>query len=447
MMTLDQIARVMGGRMTGGDGSTRVAGISTDTRTLKPGELFFALVGERDGHDYVAEALERGAAGAVVQRPVGAARIEVPDTLKALGDLAAAYRLAVGVKVAAITGSVGKTTTKEMVGHILDAHAFTVRAPRSFNNLIGVPLTLLSATERTKFCVLEVGTSGPGEIARLAEIARPDVGVVTSVAEAHLEGLGDLAGVAREKGTLLRWLRTGGTAIVNVDNPWTRAMAEGRRAVTFGLYDPKATYAAKNVRLRDAWLSFHVGDVPFKVRAASQCNVYNALAAAATAHTLGVPLEACAEALVDYVPPPMRMERVRLDGVMFVNDAYNANPVSLRSALAAFSRMRSFRKKYAVIGDMRELGGESRRLHREVLRFAAGLRGFDGLIAVGREMTSASEFLAGRLPFTTFESAEAAAPFVRAIAISGDLVLIKGSRAMAMEKILEVFRVESRVTN
>lgn len=445
-MTLDQIARVMGGRLVAESGDVRVLGVSTDTRTLKPGDLFFALVGERDGQAFAAEALERGAAGVVVGGGEARPRIEVADTLKALGDLAAAYRLAVGVKVVAITGSVGKTTTKEMVGHILNARAVTVRAPRSFNNLIGVPLTLLSATERTQYCVLEVGTSRPGEIARLAEIARPDVGVVTSVAEAHLEGLGDLAGVAREKGALLRWLRTGGTAIVNADNPWTRRMGSGGRAVTFGLHNPEATFLAKNVRSRDAWLSFVLDDVPFKVKALSLCNVYNALAAVAIARTLGVPLEECAEALIEYVPPPMRMERVRADGVLFVNDAYNANPVSMRAALASFAKMRSFRKKYAVIGDMRELGPESLRLHREVVRFAAGLRGYDGLIAVGPEMTAAAEFLEGRVPFATFENAEAAAPFVRAISLSGDLVLLKGSRAMAMEKILQHFQAASTVT-
>lgn len=443
MMTLGQIARVVGGRLAGADPSIEIRGVSTDTRTIRRGDLFFALKGPlHDGHKFIEEALRKGAVAAVAghEIPRELPLIVAADTVKALGDLAAAFRLATGVKVVAITGTNGKTTTKEMTGYLLEGSHCTVRAPMSFNNAVGVPLTLLSADERTEFVVVEVGTSGRGEIRRLGEICRPDVAVITNVSEGHLAGLGSPADVAVEKASLLDWMRSGGVAVLNADNRWTAeiARANGRTLVTFGMY-AASTFRAKAVRMRGGWLRFVVDGVPFKVRSANLCNVYNALAAIAVARVVDEPLTTCAQRLIEYAPPPMRMERVRVDGVTFVNDAYNANPASTRAAVASFRRMRTEGRRVLVLGDMRELGTEAPRLHQEVARFAAAM-GFDMVLTVGDEMGRAAQFFDGRTAWASFPDAREAAPFLRAVARQGDTIMLKASRSIGLESIVEHFR-------
>jgi UDP-N-acetylmuramoyl-tripeptide--D-alanyl-D-alanine ligase len=443
MMTLGQIARVIGGTLQGAAPELTAAGVSTDTRTLRAGQLFFALKGPvYDGHAFVERALGLGAPAVVVAEPPSfpAPVIRVPDPLRALGDLAAAYRLAAAAHVVAITGTNGKTTTKEMTAHLLAGRHAVVRAPLSYNNVIGVPLTLLAADERTDFVVVEAGISAPGEMRRLSQIIRPDTAVITNVSEGHLAGLGTPEGVAREKGELLQGLRGGGAAVLNADNRWTAdlARADGRPVVTFGIEMPCAV-RARAVRSSGAWVSFVVGDVPFKVRSPNLCNVYNALAAIAVATRAGLSLEACAARLIEFEPPPMRMERVRADGVTFINDAYNANPVSMRAAVASFSRMHAEGRRVAVLGDMRELGPAGPRLHQEVARFAAALN-LDLVLTVGPQMERAAQFFDGHLPWAPFADAREAAPFLRAVTRPGDLILLKGSRAMGLESIVEYFR-------
>lgn len=443
MMTLAQIARVMGGRLKNADAGLIARGVSTDTRSLRKGQLFVALNGPRhDGHKYIEQAFEKGACAVVaqveLQRHVPV--ILLDDTLKALGDLAAAYRLAIGVKVVAITGTNGKTTTKEMIAHVLGEDRPTVKAPLSYNNAVGVPLTLLAADEQTEFVVVEAGTNAPGEMSRLGEISRPDVAVITNVSEGHLAGLKSPEGVAKEKGALLNWMRSGGTAVLNADNPWTAAIARsnGRHIVTFGIH-ARCAFRARAVHSRGAWASFVVDDVPFKVRSSGLCNVSNAMATVAVARTLGIDLETISTRLIHFKPPPMRMESMKVGGVTFVNDAYNANPASMRAAVAAFARMRSEGRRVAVLGDMKELGLNAARLHQEVARFAAALE-LDTVLTVGTEMGRAAEFFEGRTQWASFRDAEEAAPFLRAIAQPGDLILLKASRAIGLESILDYFR-------
>jgi UDP-N-acetylmuramoyl-tripeptide--D-alanyl-D-alanine ligase len=458
MMSLEAVAHALEGTIQGGDPSAVVRGVSTDTRTLREGELFFALRGPRqDGHDYVHEALSRGARAAVVESDCTGTGpcIVVRNTTAALGALAAAYRTALPARVVAVTGTNGKTSPKEMIAHLLAREAAVVKAPASYNNHlgvlrerfpilmtsgnlnnhIGVPLTILSASPSTEYLVLEVGTNAPGEIEALGRIARPDVAVITSVSEGHLEGLRTVQDVAREKGSLLQWIRTGGHAVLNYDNPYTRELSRQTLSnFTFGLSEG-ATLRATQVRERDVWVRFIVNDVPFRIKLASLAHLTNALAALAVAQAFDISLEECSLRFLDFKPPSMRMERVRVDGVVFLNDAYNANPASMRSALAAFSRMRSTGRRVAVLGDMKELGDDSVRYHREIVRFAAAL-GFDLLLLVGPLMQRAGEFLMGQVDWAPCADADEAARLLSALLIPNDLVLLKGSRAMRLERVL-----------
>jgi UDP-N-acetylmuramoyl-tripeptide--D-alanyl-D-alanine ligase len=441
---LEDVARVVGGRLQPPSAhGTTARGVSTDTRTIRRGEIFFALRGPRfDGHAFAAEAFARGAAAVVADHAldVGGPVIVVADVVRALGDLAAAYRMAIPARVVAVTGSVGKTTTKDMIAHVLSHQGRTVRAPASYNNHIGVPLTVLSADPETEYLVVEAGISRPGDMDHLAAILRPDVAVCTTVAESHLEGLGAVDAVAREKGRLFDFMRAGGTAVRNADNPWTRRMRppESVAVVEFGVLRP-CEFQVRAAHGRNGWISFILRDIPFKIPAPSLSFATNAAAAAAACWALGVAVEECAARLRSFVPPPMRMEVSMRGEIRFVNDAYNANPASVRAALAAFVRAPCRGRRIAVLGDMKELGPQSQRLHDEVVRFAASLRGLHGLLLVGPLMSRAAVHAVGRTDWLDVEDAAAAARWLRLWARPGDAVLLKASRAVRLETVLESF--------
>jgi UDP-N-acetylmuramoyl-tripeptide--D-alanyl-D-alanine ligase len=456
---LSDVLAATGGELTRLEGPRRFVGVSTDTRRIRQQEIFVALRGaNHDGHGFVDEAVDRGAAAVVVERGTGcrpeaisakgspASVVEVGDTLRALGDLAAHYRRKLGFTVAAVTGSNGKTTTKEMIAAIMDG-AFgpenVLRTTGTENNLIGVPLTLLRATGRERVAVIEFGMNAPGEIWRLTEIAEPDVGVVTCVAPAHIEGLGSIAGVARAKGELYQRLRPGATAVVNGDDTWVRQIGQGftGRTVFFG---SGTSIAADEIELRglDGIAFTLVVDGERRrlyLPLPGRHNVTNALAATAVALECGVPLDAVVSGLLRSPRLPMRMEIVTLPGqVTVINDAYNANVASMRSALAMLGAMGDG-AKIAVLGEMRELGQQSAEFHREVGR-AAAAEHVSLLIAVGSE---AEEVLAGALESgmepdaaLSVGSHQEAAARVRERVRPGDFVLIKGSRGARMERVL-----------
>jgi len=434
-MQLSQVARAVSGRPSRPLASEAVTGVSTDTRSIRAGDLFFALRGANfDAHDYLAQAFEKGAVAAIVDRDVEAPglTIRVDDTLKALGSVAGAYRMTLGARVVGVVGSNGKTTTKEMIAHVLGRDRRLVKAQGSFNNNVGVPVTIFQADERTESAILEIGTNHPGEIAKLGEIARPDIAVLVSVGAEHLEGLGSLDGVADEETAIFGYLRSGGYAVVH-DDPriLTRLHLSPEKFVTFGL--------TRSADLHPTWIEgmrFGVRGVEFRLNLLGEWNIQNALAATAVAMLHGLPLDEIAARLADFRPPKMRMERLELAGVTIINDAYNSNPESASRAVREFARFPSMGRRVAVIGDMRELGPTSETYHRELGRQLADSP-VDVVVAVGREVRALLAELDGRKESHGFESVEAMKSSLESLIRAGDAVLLKGSRSVGLERVVK----------
>jgi UDP-N-acetylmuramoyl-tripeptide--D-alanyl-D-alanine ligase len=430
--------------------------ITTDSRHVEVGALFFALRGPRhDGHDFAAEAVRRGASAAVVDRDAAGVPsdriLRVPDTLRALGDLAAWTRGRHATRVVAVTGSTGKTTTKEMIAAICataDAGAAgtgVLKTEGNWNNLIGLPLTLLRQRGDEAVAVLEMGMNRPGEIARLTEIARPDCGVVTNVGPAHLQGVGGtLAGVAAAKAELFAGLPHHAAIAVNTDDAWVARMAVSfpGRSVTFGRTGELRAHNVTDFGRDGVAFDLLIGDRAVKVRLhlIGRHNVTNALAAAAIGHLLGLGPEVIADGLQRTISPAMRLEVTHLsNGMTLINDAYNANPSSVEAALVALRRFSG--RSVAVLGEMAELGDESRRAHHEMGERAATL-GVDLLFLLGEhaEVAAAAARAAGMRPAaihvcgTHREVADA----VVAGWQPGDTLLVKGSHAMRMDEVVRL---------
>jgi len=435
MMLLSQVALAVSGRPSRPLEAEKVSGVSTDTRSIRAGDLFFALRGANyDAHDYLAQAFEKGAVAAIVDRPVEAKglSISVQDTLKALGDLAAAYRMTLPARVVGVCGSNGKTTTKEMIAHILGKDRRVVKAHGSFNNNVGVPVTIFQANAATESLILEIGTNHPGEIASLGAIARPDVAVMVSIGAEHLEGLGSLDGVADEESAIFEHLRSGGYAVIH-DDPriLSRLKLPPEKFITFGL-TPRAD-------LHPTWMqgmSFEVRGVKFTLNLLGEWNIQNALAAIAVAMLHGIPLDECSRRLADVRPAKMRMERLELAGVTIINDAYNSNPESASRAVREFSKFPSQGRRVAVIGDMGELGSTSETYHRELGRQLAG-SSVDVVVGVGRECRALLSELGGQKELHGFESVDDMKPRLDGLIKSGDAVLLKGSRRVGLERVVK----------
>ncbi len=413
--------------------------IGTDTRTVAAESLFVALVGERfDAHDFLAQARDAGATGAVVRQgtaPVpGLTCYEVPDTLRALGDLAAAQRRRFTGPVVAITGQNGKTSTKEMVAAALGTRWVTHRTRANLNNLIGVPLTVLEAPEATEALVVEAGANQPGEIARYREILLPDIAVVTSAGQGHLEGFGSVAGVITEK---LSLTVNAPLAIVGIDpgELLTGARALARRVLSAGLRDADVT-PSRVTMLPDGRPQVTVDGREFTLAARGEHQAGNAMFAWAIAREFGLDLDACAGALEQFALPPGRGELTTHGALTILNDSYNANPQSFASVIALAGSMRAGRRLVFVAGTMRELGAESLELHREV---AAQLAALDPelLVLVGDFVPAFAPYR-DRFAERLLEGADApAVADLLAKRLSGDeLVVLKASRGVALERIL-----------
>jgi UDP-N-acetylmuramoyl-tripeptide--D-alanyl-D-alanine ligase len=463
--TLEEVLTATRGDLVALGSRTSFPGIVTDSRRLRQGELFLAIRGDtHDGHDFVASAVSAGAGAIVVERTstdrlrnraLPCAMIVVRDTLAALGDLAACHRQRHRTRIVAITGSNGKTTTKEMLAAILTC-AFgaerILKTTGTQNNLVGLPLTLLRLRDGMSAAIVELGMNAPGEIWRLAEIARPDVGVITSLAPAHLQGLGSIEGVAVAKGELYRCLRPSATAVVNADEPLLLAQARAfpGHQVRFGVGDAASVgEPAPAVRATDIVdqgldgfafrLAVEGREAAIQLGLPGAHNVTNVLAAAAAAHALGVSFEAVREGLAHFQPPPMRMEIVRLpSGVTVLNDAYNANPASMAAALRTLAASRGGRR-LAALGDMRELGSQTAEAHRALGAVAAGVC-LDALFLLGDhagEVRAGAEGAGmGSDRIIVGSSHEDLAARLGAYCRAGDVLLVKGSRGAAMEEVL-----------
>lgn len=444
---LEQIASLTGGRLcpSGADGV--VMKVSTDSRKIAAGDLFVPLRGERfDGHDYLAEAVRRGASACLSEEIVAGLSVPVivvPDTLRALGDLAAAVRREFDGPVIGVTGSSGKTTTKEMMASILDRGGQGLKSPGNFNNLIGLPLTVLDMEARHEWAILEMGMSALGEIARLCEIAAPQIGVLTNVGLAHIETLHGLEGVARAKGELFAALPRGGTAIVNVDDARVRALpvANGVKQVFYG-FSPDAQVRGEEISSEDGRVRFRLcfpeGERLVRLSVPGRHNVANALAAAAAARAAGASLEDAVQGLEAFEPEAGRMHIVRLaNDSLLLDDSYNSNPLSVEAALSVLNELPGTGRKIAVLGDMLELGTDASELHRDVGR-EAGER-TDILFAYGEY---ADRMVGGAVEQGMAENKARVAPdhemivnWLKRHLQAGDRVLVKGSRGMQMDRI------------
>ncbi|MFZ5852773.1 MAG: UDP-N-acetylmuramoyl-tripeptide--D-alanyl-D-alanine ligase [Actinomycetota bacterium] len=451
-LRLDEVAAAVRGRLTDApDPGLMVSGpVVVDSRAAQPGSLFVAVRGERrDGHDFAAAARAAGAVAVLAARPVGGPAVLVPDPVAALGALARAVldRLAGGVTVVGVTGSSGKTGTKDLCAQVLARRGPTVAPPGSYNNEIGVPLTVLRADRDTRHLVLEMGARGVGHIRRLCEVAPPRVGVVLNVGSAHLGEFGSRERIAEAKGELVAALPADGWAVLNGDDPLVAAMAKrtAARVITWG-QGPGVQVRAERVRLDGGrpvfWLRSPAGSAEVRLGLVGPHQVGNAVAAAAASLALGQPLAEVAEALgAARSLSPWRMEvHERPDGVTVVNDAYNANPESMRAALEALVALAGTRRTWAVLGEMRELGEAAPVAHAEVGRWAARL-GVGCVVAVGapaapiHDAARAEGACAVPVPDGT-----AAVELLSARLAPGDVVLVKASRAAGLERVADALR-------
>jgi len=465
----------MGGEILRGDPDARWTRASLDSRNVEGGELFFALVGERvDGHEFVNAALQRGAAGAVVERAVpladdveaagaggpatgatpsmpGGAVIRVPKVYDALHALTRAVRREVPERLIGITGSSGKTTTKELLALCLGRKYRVSKSTGNFNNLLGFPLTLLATPDGTEWLVAEMGMSLSGELAEISRMARPDVALFTNVRPVHLEGLGSLEAIAAAKSELLEGLAVDGLVVANADDPWVRWIAARwttRGAGRVVWYGGDGAYRIEGVQARAAGgtrfrLVTPEGAAEVELPLHGAYNAENFLAAAACAHTLGVPLQAIVEAAAAAAPVGGRgAVRALANGATLIDDSYNSNPVALRRALES-ARALPGRRHWAVLGDMLELGPEAPRFHREEGEAAAGL-GFAPVAGVGtlsRELVDGAA--AAGVEAKWFATAAEAAPWAHAQLQAGDVVLVKGSRGVHLEQVVAALTGEA----
>ncbi len=453
------LAAMQGTILEAGARGPSFAGAAADSRAVGPEQLFFALPGERvDGFDFVAQAVASGAAGVVVARGRGlpegranAAVIAVDDPRRALGDLARAVRAAFRGRVVAVTGSNGKTTTKELVAAALRPLGAVLRTPGNFNTDVGLPLTILSASGAEAAWVLEMAMRAPGEIAYLTEIARPEIGIITNVAAAHLETLGSIEGVARAKGELFAGLGPDGTAVFPVDDPLIAGQAAPvapERRLTFGERSgrragPRLRAGRRRRRGRPLRRSRDAGRGAVAARRRAQRPQRRRGAGGGAA--AGVPLVDAARGLETVTLPPHRSAPVAAGGRTILDDCYNANPASMNAALGALAAASGAGHRFAILGDMLELGPGAEAAHRELGRAAGGRAGLSGLAAVGQfapiVVGEARAAGLGAERAVVASSPEAAAAVLASWTSAGDWILVKASRGLRLERAVEALRV------
>jgi UDP-N-acetylmuramoyl-tripeptide--D-alanyl-D-alanine ligase len=452
--TLEEVVRYSGGRLLKGNPGLTVDRLHTDTRTLEAGDCFVALRGERfDGHAFVSQVRNRGAVAALVSRrplsadvPEDLALVEVPDTLEALQRFAASYRRLLSARIIGVTGSSGKTSTKELIASVLRVRFKTKATEGNLNNHIGVPLTLMRLDPDDQYGVVEMGMNHPGEIAPLADMAAPQIGVISSIGPAHIEFFEDQAAIAAEKAELLAALPPDGLAVLNSDDEWSRRVADRSRArVVWVGSGPESTWRAEDLRIEPDHLSFvlrHNGSsARVRLPVVNRIMVGNALLAAAVGRDCGLTMDEIARGLESVKLPGARMQVLNIAGAWIINDAYNSNPDSAKAALTALHEFPNAQRRIAVLGTMGELGVHAAELHFITGEYAAK-QGVEFLIAVGPQAAAyARGAIAGGMTHQQVVSAvdaAAAAAALKEVLREGDAVLVKGSHFMGLERIVEI---------
>jgi len=450
-LTLSQIAQFAGASLSSGDGTAVINKVSTDSRTIKPGELFVALRGENfEGHDFVAASAKAGGTGALVDLkwvgnvPNNFALLRATDTLQAYQTLAANYRRSLAIKVLAITGSNGKTSTKDFAAAVLARRFRVTKTEGNFNNHVGLPRTILEATSEDEVAVWEIGMNHPGEIAALSKIAAADAAIVTNIGVAHIEFMGSREAIALEKGALAEAIEPQGTVVLNADDPFTEGIAARTRAKVVLAGTTGGAVRAIEIRQSAEGSEFTIVEGAHRCRAqlpvAGLHMVQNALLAVAAGRAFGLSIEECAAGLAAAPLTKARLQIKEINGVQFLDDSYNANPDSMKAALRTLVELDTEGKRIAVLGEMRELGAESERGHREVGETAATL-GVNQLITIGdtAELIAEGARTAGLDKVSSVRSTAEAAKLLGEIAEPEDLVLIKGSRAARTEEVIQQF--------
>lgn len=446
---LELIVQWSGGQLLAGDPAATVTTICTDSRALKAGDLFLALVGANfDGHKFVAEAATRGAFGVVIQEdvgslPAGFAVIRVANTLDALQQIAANYRHSMSAQIVCVTGSNGKTSTKDLMSVVLRERFQVTKTEGNFNNHIGLPLTMLRLRAGDRVGVFEIGTNHHGEIAALAALAQPDVGVITNIGVAHIEHLGSREGIAKEKGMLAEALQPSGTIILSADDEFTPSIAARTKAdvLRCGLTEG-ADIRATDLRQDFAGMKFRLHafgrSVDAQLPVPGEHMVHNATLAVGVGHVFGMTLEECAAGLPNLQLTKGRLEMKVVRGIQVIDDSYNANPDSMKAALLTLAQMSVNGRRIAILGRMGELGTQSEHGHRSVGRTASDL-GLDCVISVGDEAHFIAEeaWRGGVEKVVKAADLDEAVKTLREYVHAGDLVLIKGSRSAKMERIVE----------
>jgi UDP-N-acetylmuramoyl-tripeptide--D-alanyl-D-alanine ligase len=450
--TLEEVARFSGGRLVAGDPALSVDRLHTDTRTIAAGDCFVALRGDRfDGHAFVPQVRERGAVAAIVSNgynpadlPPGLGLVEVPDTLEGLQRFAANYRQLLSVRTIGVTGSSGKTSTKELIAAVLRVRFKTKATEGNLNNHIGVPLTLIRLDPEDEFGVVEMGMNHPGELAPLMKMTRPEIGVISSIGPAHIEFFADQAAIAQEKAEVIAGLPEEGLAVLNSDDEWCRRIADRTRArVVWTGSGVDSTWRAENLQVTPEGLTFrlrHNGSSPtVRLPVMNRVMVSNALLAAAVGRECGLTMDEIARGLESVKLPGARMQVVKAHGVSIINDAYNANPASMKAALIALGEFPGATRRIAVLGSMGELGQHAEELHREIGEFAAR-QNPAFIIAVGPHAEACARgAMAGGLGhdrIITALDAHEATTALRPLLREGDAVLVKGSHFMGLERLV-----------
>jgi UDP-N-acetylmuramoyl-tripeptide--D-alanyl-D-alanine ligase len=454
VLSIDEIVAATGGSVVQGGREIIFRGISTDSRTVGEGNIFIALRGDKfDGHNFLSEVVEKGAAGLLVSErpgvvfPQSPAVIRVEDTLRALGDIAASWRKKFSIPVVAITGSSGKTTTKEMLAGILNISRSVLKTEGNYNNLIGLPLTLLGMEGGHEIAIVELGTNSPGEIGRLTRIADPTVGIITNVGLAHLEGLRSPDMIREEKGDLFRCMNESATAVINADDEAVVKVGRewsGKR-ITYGINGQADVMAREIVQMGAEGLRFSMhsdaSTCELTMNVLGIHHVYNALAAAATALAVGADISDITNGLSSFRPVSGRMNIKKMaNGAYVIDDTYNANPSSVREALISLRDLKGKGKAFVILGDMLELGEHAEAMHESTGEFVAAT-GAEDIFLKGEyaPATAAGAIKNGarseQIHF--FTSDDAVTSYLRPRLKEGDWILVKGSRRMKMELVVQ----------